>query len=112
MKEARLELRIEKGLMDRVDAARGDVSRTRWVERALERALSVDALAKAGQAYGSGREVEFHIPDHLDDPPSRRVPADDLPANLRPRMPRAPGVVRASSLVKQGVRPIPKKGER
>jgi hypothetical protein len=40
MKDARLELRIERKLMARIDAARGDVSRTRWVERALESALS------------------------------------------------------------------------
>jgi hypothetical protein len=42
MKNARLELRIDRVLMERVDAARGDVSRTRWVERALEAALEVE----------------------------------------------------------------------
>ena len=39
MKRARLELRITDELLAQIDAARGDVSRTRWVERALERAL-------------------------------------------------------------------------
>lgn len=43
MKDARLELRIEPELLKRIDDARGDVSRTRWVERALEKALKASA---------------------------------------------------------------------
>lgn len=39
-KSARLELRVEEGLLGAIDAARGDVSRTRWVERAIERSLN------------------------------------------------------------------------
>jgi hypothetical protein len=35
-----LALRVDQELLARVDAERGDVSRTRWVERALESALS------------------------------------------------------------------------
>lgn len=39
MKTKRLELRVTQDFLDAIDAARGDVSRTRWVERALEKAL-------------------------------------------------------------------------
>lgn len=42
MKTARLELRITEELLAQIDAARGDVSRTRWVERALEKALGAE----------------------------------------------------------------------
>lgn len=38
-KTARLELRIEPALLDRIDEARGDAPRARFVERALEAAL-------------------------------------------------------------------------
>lgn len=38
-KTARLELRVEPELLARIDAARGDVPRARWVQRALEQAL-------------------------------------------------------------------------
>jgi hypothetical protein len=54
MKDARLELRIDRKLMERIDEARGDVSRTRWVERALESALGDVAPASQG-AEGGGR---------------------------------------------------------
>lgn len=40
---ARLELRVDPGLLARVDAARGDVPRSRWVERALEAMLDGSA---------------------------------------------------------------------
>jgi hypothetical protein len=36
-------LRLPEELVARVDAARGDVSRTRWIERALEAALGGSA---------------------------------------------------------------------
>lgn len=39
-KKVPLPLRIDPELLVRVDKARGDVSRTRWVERALESALT------------------------------------------------------------------------
>jgi hypothetical protein len=42
MKTARLELRITEELLAQIDVARGDVSRTRWVERALEKALGAE----------------------------------------------------------------------
>ena len=48
MKDGRLELRVEPELLKRIDEARGDVSRTRWVERALERALA--NLADVGES--------------------------------------------------------------
>ncbi len=38
-KTARLELRIEPDLLHRIDQARGDVPRARFVERALEAVL-------------------------------------------------------------------------
>jgi hypothetical protein len=53
--EARLEVRVPAGLLERVDAARGDVPRSVWVRRALEAALS-PAKAPA--------PVDRHHPDH------------------------------------------------
>jgi len=47
-KTARLELRVEPALLDRIDHARGDVPRARFVERALEAALdSINYLPAA-----------------------------------------------------------------
>jgi hypothetical protein len=45
-----LPLRIDEDLLRRVDGARGDVSRTRFVERALERALGVSGSASPAVA--------------------------------------------------------------
>jgi hypothetical protein len=42
-------VRIPGDLRDRIDAARGDVSQARWVQRALESCL---AVYEAGQAEG------------------------------------------------------------
>jgi hypothetical protein len=39
-KTARLEMRCGPELLERIDGVRGDVSRARWIERALESALS------------------------------------------------------------------------
>lgn len=39
----RVDLRLPEELVEAVDAARGDVTRTRWVERALEAALRSNA---------------------------------------------------------------------
>jgi hypothetical protein len=44
LKTERIEIRVTKDFLALVDAARGDVSRTRWIERALERALDVEGL--------------------------------------------------------------------
>ena len=41
-----LSLRIDEGLLARVDRVRGDVSRTRWVVRALESALGDSSTAE------------------------------------------------------------------
>jgi hypothetical protein len=47
-KLGRLELRVSVELLGRVDAARGDVSRTRWVERAIEARLDAGAVSGSG----------------------------------------------------------------
>lgn len=59
-----LALRIDPVLLARVDRARGDVSRTRWVERALESALA------AGESSG-------------DDGPGQSLPSRPTPASSR-----------------------------
>jgi hypothetical protein len=67
MKDARLELRIHKRLLERIDAARGDVSRTRWVERALESALREPGYSEAKAAidmvsdFGKLREMDQEL---------------------------------------------------
>lgn len=55
-----LALRIDEDLLVRVDEARGDVSRTRFVERALESALAGDATG--GRSGGSLDQGATHPP--------------------------------------------------
>lgn len=58
MKTARLELRITDELLAQIDAARGDVSRTRWVERALESALSGSLVSESRGGPGNPQRAE------------------------------------------------------
>jgi hypothetical protein len=97
MKSSRLELRVEPELLARVDDARGDVSRTRFVERALESALKRRDAALEPYPFEAGRRAVREAVDR--GAASVRVEAGSV----------VPGVVRASSLVKRDVRPIPKK---
>ena len=66
--------RLDEGLLDRVDSARGDVPRTRWVVRALESALG-----------GAGREVD-DLPG-ASTTPSASVPPPEVSA--KPKVSRA-----------------------
>jgi hypothetical protein len=97
MAKKALPLRIDEGLLGRVDAARGDVSRTRWVERALEAALSrpvhsreesaaaeAEVLAKSRKAEGIWTQAEVIESFTAVESSSKPVP----------------GVRRASSLVR------------
>lgn len=92
-----LAVRVMPELLGRVDAARGDVSRTRWVRRALERAL--------GEALGPYSDAEL-----------RQIAAGRAASDTAVTVQEAlstgrvlvPPVVRASSLSKVGVKPIPK----
>jgi hypothetical protein len=103
-----VELVVPEGLLGRVDAARGDVSRSQWIRRALESALepSLDVqVAEARRRVSASRgAVEDDVPS-----PSRSSVAEQAAAPVLPRAPVViPGVVRGSSLAKSGVRPIPK----
>jgi metal-responsive CopG/Arc/MetJ family transcriptional regulator len=95
----RVNVSLPKELLDRVDATRGDVPRSRFVMRAVE-------------AYLGRGAVEDDVPS-----PSRSSVAEQAAAPVSSRvmartsekaLSMVPGVVRGSSLAKSGVVPIPK----
>ena len=43
-------LRLDAGLVERIDAARGDVPRARWIARAAERALEWEERGRGAEA--------------------------------------------------------------
>jgi hypothetical protein len=49
MRDARLELRVERELLERIDSACGDVPRSRWIVRAIEAALE-DSTVRTARA--------------------------------------------------------------
>lgn len=53
-------LRLSRELLERVDAARGDVSRTRWFERAVEAALR-EGVAKPGAVQAVTSQVDVGV---------------------------------------------------
>jgi hypothetical protein len=57
MRDARLELRVERELLERIDDAAGDVPRSRWVVRVLEQALDGHAAPRRGAPGDAAREV-------------------------------------------------------
>jgi hypothetical protein len=90
-----LALRIDPELLRRVDVARGDVSRTRWVERALESALGGESprtgtgssaqtrapVEKEPESLGREAEDRGAAPGRDASPssaPSRRAPSDAM----------------------------------
>lgn len=103
-------MRLSDELAGRIDRARGGLPRATWMKGALEKALegspSVAAIP-AERAPGGSAEARSV-------PASPRASEVSAPPMSRPKdsyrrdPARVPGVVRASSLVKQGVRPIPK----
>ena len=115
-KDARLELRVDPELKRRVDARAAELGQktTTFVERALEKALSEAAEPLAGSGptpapVPSSEGVRSAAcPRASETTPRERQGLKNLATGQRPVF---PGVVRASSLVKQGVKPIPKKGE-
>lgn len=80
-------LRLERELLGRVDAARGDVPRNRWIVRALEAAL--DALVVEGnqslsdQRQASGTAHAGSTPPHGD----REAPVPASPRTPKPSHP-------------------------
>jgi hypothetical protein len=75
-----LNVRVDDGLWDAVQAARGDVSLTRWVVRALEEKLAMTSVGSAGDPSRGSQSVERF---------------DSLgPGSGRPASPRAPEVVK------------------
>ena len=107
-----LALRVDAELLARVDAARGDVPRTRWVVRALESALGYsDVIAEAGSvesSSGPGRSA----PSRASVPPEVVSAADEASMRQRyvegalervekakPKVPRVPGVQTAAELL-------------
>lgn len=110
-----LPLRIDEGLLARVDEARGDVSRTRWVERALEAALEVLDTQPVSPALSRALRESWEsdtMKDQLVDPDA------DYLVNTRTgetqRITTSPGVGRGVSKPTQGKRtftPRPKGGK-
>jgi len=75
-----ISFRWDEEFVARIDAARGDVPRSVWVRRAVERALSGELVGVKAQV--DGRQVVLH-PDDVQ-------------------------LVRSSAQAKRDVRPIPK----
>jgi hypothetical protein len=99
-------LRIDSALVDRVDAARGDVSRTRFVERALEAYVGEGAVKGIPSPARPVAEEAAAPRSSRGGPGSSPVPSDSV--RRAQALGEFPGVARASSLVKRGVVPIPK----
>lgn len=116
----RIHIVVDDELLGLVEADRGDVSRSRWVVRAIEafltnksekRALEETSGGVAASGLDSGRvPVAGSVPVR---------PASPRASSLEPVPPRrssvrVPGVVRASSLVgpKPFTPPRPKQGEK
>lgn len=95
-----LSFRWDEEFVARIDSARGDVSRSLWVRRAVEQALG------GQQKRGNAREAEER--DVVNREPSK--PAE------RPYRQHVPGPnvenIRSSSQSKRDVKPYPKKGKR
>lgn len=53
--DARLEIRLPRALLERVDAVRGGVSRALWVRRAVESALRSGVPVASDAAAGAAR---------------------------------------------------------
>jgi hypothetical protein len=94
-------------LFEALEAARGDVPRSRFVLRALEAYVSEGAVKGVPSP---ARPVAEEAAAPLDSPRWLQPPT---PGEVRPQsgvgfVPNVPGVARASSLVKRDVKPIPK----
>lgn len=99
---ARLELRVAPELLAAVDAARGDVSRSRWVVRALESALDREGAPDASP--GSLRErVMPSAPSRASAVSTAEKELGGLRNVAGGQAVRPSGVVRASSLVRDPV---------
>lgn len=87
-KSARLELRVTPELLGAIDAARGDVSRTRWVERALERALGLDGPTQYSREWlrrnAERPEISPPLSDAIPLPEFAGVPESQQPSGYRP----------------------------
>ena len=70
-KKVQLPVRVDPKLLERVDDARGDVSRTRFVERALESAL---VLEVAMTSYRQGVPVKAQMGAVFNEDARPRVP--------------------------------------
>jgi hypothetical protein len=86
--------------LERLDRERGLVSRSAWIRSRLfgERELGAVAVSPSPARSATAPELAQAVP-------GRDVDFSEPPA-LSPL--QVPGVVRGSSLVKRGVRPIPK----
>jgi hypothetical protein len=93
-----LALRIDEGLLERVDAARGDVPRTRWVERALESALVERDLIGPYKLPPSEPSPKPAVPKSREG--SSRKPPAPVQTVIRPGSPHSvPGVRPAREFV-------------
>lgn len=82
MKSERLEIRLTGELLAQVDEARGDVSRTRWLERAIERQLGKPSRSALAVRQP---EASFERRGNIARSPQQKpVPATPLP-KIAPR---------------------------
>lgn len=106
----RVDVRLPPELIARVHGARGTLTFTAFVERALESALSEAKVPAVPMRSGPGAVVSAETVRPV---APFRAPVSSVAARRLAEVsaPVVPGVVRASSLVKLDVKPIPKKGK-
>lgn len=95
MASKQVNLRLDVGLLERVDRARGDLPRERWLRRAVERALS-ETKEPASSEQASPGSVPSSEGVRL------AAPAEQPP--IHPRQVLRP----ARSFVRRDVEPVPK----
>ena len=105
----RINVSLPESLLLEVDRRRGDVSRSRFVLRALEayvggavKGVSSPAVVPVAEEAAAPEVIPVAEATHSD------VVLGGKTVQLTPEQLRAVGVVRASSLAKRDVRPIPK----
>jgi hypothetical protein len=100
---ARLSFRCDEELVKRVDAARGDVARERWLRRTVERALVLCEIDRI--------DAERYE-ENPSESPAARQQLGPLPAAIPQPYRRQPGPdvrnIRSSQQARRDVKPFPK----
>ena len=110
MSGVRVEVRVPEAVLEEIDRVRGDVSRSRWFLRLANEAVC--SPEKPVPAKKRAARVVEPVPDVVDDVDDDPFPAARSGSSSRVSSLAAtvPGVRTASSLAKEGVVPIPKRG--